>query len=264
MPEERYITILSNRRKIVLSVSSILYVLMTGKSAEIHASGGKVYETRMGIGQLEEALGEGFLKIHRGCLVSAMAIHDITDTVNLSSGQSLEYAQRKRGAIIEQFRAIQRSVIRGFSGDGLPGTPEEYRAHYAGFEGLPFAFADIEMVFDEQRHAVDWIFRYGNPALAKLEKLPLERLVGSAFSSLFCNMDSKWLRCYERAVLYGESLELVDYSPEIDTYLKITCFPTFRGHCGCILFDLSQIKYIRSSAASDQALALFLDKNARQ
>lgn len=97
MPEERYITILSNRRKIVLSVSSILYVLMTGKSAEIHVSGGKVYETRMGIGQLEEALGEGFLKIHRGCLVSAMAIHDITDTVNLSSGQSLEYAQRKRG-----------------------------------------------------------------------------------------------------------------------------------------------------------------------
>ena len=261
MQEERYITILSNRRKIVLSVSSVLYVLMIGKKAEIHVSGGKVYETRLGLGQLEEALGEGFLKVHRGCLVSAMAIHDITDTVNLSSGESLEYARRKRGAIIEQFRAIQRSVIRGFSDDGIPGTQEEYRAHYASFEELPFAFADIEMVFDEQRHAVDWIFRYGNPALAKLEKLPLERLVGSSFGSLFCNMDAKWLRCYERAVLYGEALEIVDYSPEIDTWLKITCFPTFRGHCGCILFDLSRIRYIRSSAVSDQALALFLGEN---
>ena len=261
MQEERYITILSNRRKIVLSVSSVLYVLMIGKKAEIHVSGGKVYETRLGLGQLEEALGEGFLKVHRGCLVSAMAIHDITDTVNLSSGESLEYARRKRGAIIEQFRAIQRSVIRGFSDDGIPGTQEEYRAHYASFEQLPFAFADIEMVFDEQRHAVDWIFRYGNPALAKLEKLPLERLVGSSFGSLFCNMDAKWLRCYERAVLYGEALEIVDYSPEIDTWLKITCFPTFRGHCGCILFDLSRIRYIRSSAVSDQALALFLGEN---
>ena len=66
MQEERYITILSNRRKIVLSVSSILYVLMTGKNAEIHASGGSVYETRLGLGRLEEALGEGFLKVHRG------------------------------------------------------------------------------------------------------------------------------------------------------------------------------------------------------
>ena len=261
MQEERYITILSNRRKIVLSVSSVLYVLMIGKKAEIHVSGGRVYETRLGLGQLEEALGEGFLKVHRGCLVSAMAIHDITDTVNLSSGESLEYARRKRGAIIEQFRAIQRSVIRGFSDDGIPGTQEEYRAHYASFEQLPFAFADIEMVFDEQRHAVDWIFRYGNPALAKLEKLPLERLVDSSFGSLFCNMDAKWLRCYERAVLYGEALEIVDYSPEIDTWLKITCFPTFRGHCGCILFDLSRIRYIRSSAVSDQALALFLGEN---
>lgn len=263
MQEEKYITILSNRRKIVLSVSSVLYVLMIGKRAEIHVSGGRVYETRLGLGQLEEALGEGFLKVHRGCLVSAMAIHDITDTVNLSSGESLEYARRKRGAIIEQFRAIQRSVTRGFSDDGIPGTPEEYRAHYAGFEQMPFAFADIEMVFDEQRHAVDWIFRYGNPALAKLEKLPLERLVGSSFGSLFCNMDAKWLRCYERAVLYGEALEIVDYSPEIDTWLKITCFPTFRGHCGCILFDLSGIRYIRSSAASDQALDLFLGETPR-
>ena len=261
MPEDRYITILSNRRKIVLSVSSILYVLMTGKNAEIHASGGSVYETRLGLGRLEEALGEGFLKVHRGCLVSAMAIHDITDTVNLINGESLQYAQRKRGAIIDQFRAVQRSMIRGFSGDGIPNTPEEYRAHYASFEAMPFAFADIEMVFDEDRRAVDWIFRYGNPALAELEKLPLERLVGSSFGSLFSNMDAKWLRCYERAALYGEALEIVDYSPEIGTWLKITCFPTFRGHCGCILFDLSRIKYIRSSAASDQAPALFLGEN---
>ena len=258
MQEERYITILSNRRKIVLSVSSILYVLMTGKNAEIHASGGSVYETRLGLGRLEEALGEGFLKVHRGCLVSAMAIHDITDTVNLINGESLQYAQRKRGAIIEQFRAVQRSVIRGFSGDGIPNTPEEYRAHYASFEAMPFAFADIEMVFDEDRRAVDWIFRYGNPALAELEKLPLERLVGSSFGSLFSNMDAKWLRCYERATLYGELLEMVDYSPEIDTYLNVICFPTFKGHCGCILFDISQLEFTRNSPDAEKALRRFL------
>ena len=41
---------------------------------------------------------------------------------------------------------------------------------------MPFAFTDIEMVFNEDRHAVDWIFRYGNEALAELEKLPLEQL----------------------------------------------------------------------------------------
>ena len=68
-----------------------------------------------------------------------------------------------------------------------------------------------------------------------------------SFGSLFANMDSKWLRSYERAALYGEVLELMDYSPEIDTNLKVICFPTFKGHCGCILFDLDMIKAVDSS-----------------
>ena len=103
---------------------------------------------------------------------------------------------------------------------------------------MPFAFADIEMVFNEERYAVDWIFRYGNPALARLEKIPLKKLIGSSFGSLFANMDPKWLRCYEQAALYGKTLEIVSYSPEIETNLKIICYPTFKGHCGCILFNL--------------------------
>ena len=102
------------------------------------------------------------------------------------------------------------------------------------------------MVFDEEKRAVDWIFRYGNSELARLEKLPLDRLIGNSFGSLFSNMDSKWLRSYERAVLYGEKLELIDYSPEIDANLKVTCFPTFPGYCGCILFNISEIEFVSS------------------
>ena len=100
------------------------------------------------------------------------------------------------------------------------------------------------MVFSEEKKAVDWIFRYGNESLAALEKLPLDKMIGSSFSSLFSNMDSKWLQSYERATLYGETLEIMDYSPEIDTNLKIICFPTFPGHCGCILFNADKMKTI--------------------
>ena len=109
------------------------------------------------------------------------------------------------------------------AGEDIPQTEEEYREYYRGFEHMPFAFADIEMVFDDSYRAVEWIFRYGNPALAKLEKLPLHVLIGSAFGDLFYNMDSKWLESYERAALYVETLEVLDYSPEIDTNLKVIC-----------------------------------------
>ena len=70
----------------------------------------------------------------------------------------------------------------------------------------------------------------------------LHVLIGSAFGDLFYNMDSKWLESYERAALYGETLEVLDYSPEIDTNLKVICFQTFVGHCGCILFNVDEMK----------------------
>ena len=260
MQEEKYITIISNRTKIVLNISSILYVLMLGKNAEIHLSSGRTYKTRMTLGELEKQLGEHFIKVHRGCIVSAMAIHDITDSINLSNGESLEYTLRKKKQIIDQFHAKQKRMISSFIEENVPSTEEEYRKYYSSFDHLPFAFADIEMIFDEERHAVDWIFRYGNPALARLEKTPLEQLIGNSFGSLFANMDSKWLRCYELATRYGEMLEIMDYSPEIDTYLKVICFPTFRGHCGCILFNISEIKFTRNSSDAETALQLYLGK----
>ena len=76
--------------------------------------------------------------------------------------------------------------------------------------------------------------------------------MGKSFGSLFANMDSKWLRSYERAALYGEVLELMDYSPEIDTNLKVICLPAFKGYCGRILFDLDKIKAVNSSSSSDE------------
>ena len=87
MQKAKYITIISNNKKVVLNVSTILYVLMMGNNADIHVSGGTVYKTRMTFGEIEEKLGDGFIKIHRGGIVPAMAIHDITDKIDLSNGE---------------------------------------------------------------------------------------------------------------------------------------------------------------------------------
>lgn len=61
MPEERYITIVSERKTIALRVSTILYVLMNGKYANIHVLGDQVYRTTMTLGEIEEKIGDGFL-----------------------------------------------------------------------------------------------------------------------------------------------------------------------------------------------------------
>ena len=240
------IFIISNRRRISLSPEEILYIQLVGRQSVIHISGGKTYETYTTIDDLEQMLGSGFLRADRATLVSAKGIHTIGKKIELINGELLSFTCRRKRELKEQLRTGRRQIVQKLAGSGTPATREDYQRHYASYDNAPFAFTDIEMVFSEAHSAVDWIFRYGNVALAALEKLPLEQLIDHSFGSIFPNMDAKWLRVYERTALYGEMLEIVDFSPEIDTNLRIICFPTFKGHCGCILFDQAEIQTVQT------------------
>lgn len=260
MNQPDIITLFSDKNEVSIEISTILYVMMKGNVAHIHSVAAPVIQSRVTLAELEEQLGDGFVKVKRGCLVSVMAVYNITDKVNLCNGESLDYAQRNRAVIEEELQTKQRRMIQSFAGNDIPKTEEEYLEHYQVFEMMPFAFTDIEMVFDEQFRAVDWVFRYGNPALAEVERLPLETLIGSRFSTLFANMDEKWLHTYERATLFGEMLSIVDYSPEIDRNLEIICFPTFRGHCGCILLDVERMRFTHKTSDTEKAIGALVRK----
>lgn len=256
--KNKSIMVVSGKKSINVSVDTILYIMMNRNTAEIHLSDSRILKTRMTLCELLERLGEGFILIHRSCLVSVIAIHEIGEQVCLVNGECLNYVKRRKQQLELQLQECRKKIIASFAQDDIPRTKEAYFQYYASFDRMPFAFADIEMMFDDENHAVDWIFRYGNARLARLEKLPLEKMINHSFHELFPNMDAKWLTSYERSALYGETLEVIDYSPEIDTYIKVICFPTFRGHCGCILFDLREIEFSREISTADRALMLYL------
>ena len=235
------ITVTSHWKKINLKLEDILYVKMQRNDCDIHLANGEILTIRTTFKEFERELGDGFLQVKRGTLISVMAIQDITDKVNLSNGERVEYTKRAKGKLQYMLHEKQKDMITELAKDSVPMTEADYREYYKSFDHVPFAFTDIEMVFNDDRHAVDWIFCYGNEPLAALEKVPLEKLIGNSFGRIFENMDAKWLHAYERAVLYGEKLEITDYSPEIDTHIKVICFPTFPCHCGCILFDTEQL-----------------------
>ena len=264
MQSEKQLNVIVKRKTVNIEIDSILYILMKKKIAEIHVSGGGVFETRTTFAQLAPRLDERFILVCRGCIVSVLAIHRIAKKIELNNGETLEYTVRKKKAIVAQYHQMQQKFFSGMCNDVVVLTDEDYRRHYASFDNMPFAFTDIEMVFNQESRAVDWIFRYGNEALAKLEKTDLKGLIGYSFGTVFPNMDSKWLCCYERVALYGETLEMIDYSTEIDTYIKVICFPTFKGHCGCILFDLKDISFTRNSDDADKALKIYLGKSLEQ
>lgn len=251
MYTQKTITIISRRRKRNLLIKQILYIHMRRKHADVYMDNGEVIETRTTYKEFCNMLGDDFIEVRRGSLVSVIAIHNVKDKVYLNNGDAVEYTISRKDEIENRLYQRQRKIIKKFSTKGIPDTFEEYCEYYKSYENMPFAFTDIEMVFDDDCHAVDWVFRYGNQALAKLEKVPLEKLIDNRFGSIFPDMDEKWLRCYERAILFGETLSMDEYSPEIDVQLSIICFPTFEGHCGCILFDACNIHHIRSVRGED-------------
>lgn len=260
MKNARSITFFSDMREVTLNIRTILYIKVMNGIAYVHLVSGEVLPTRTTIMEFEQMLDDNFIKIKRGCLVSVYAIHSVTDTVNLSNGEALPYADRVRAEFTEKLQARQKEIIHGFAEHDTLKTPEEYAEYYRSFDNMPFAFTDIEIIFNETRHAVDWVFRYGNLALAELEGVPLERMIGNTFGTIFPNMDQKWLRTYERAALFEEMLNIVDYSPEIGANLSITCFPTFKGHCGCILLNVEHLKFFRQPSETDTAIAAYIHK----
>lgn len=264
MQNTNLLTIRSDRQDIALDIRTILYINISENIAEIHTSGGKIYKTRMTLEKLESNLGDGFLKPHRSRLVSVMAIHNITDKINLNNGEQISYVARKKKELIAELNEKRVRLINNIDSETLSVPDDELHAQYRCFDTLPIAFTDIEMVLGEDKNAVDWIFRYANPALARLEKTPLHELIGRSFSSVFPNMDSKWLKNYERAALYGETLEMIAHSPEIDTYLKIICFPTRPGHCGCLLFDIAEMKFAEDSGDAHNAKLRYFAKMLEQ
>lgn len=262
--ENKYITLIVNRRHIDVDIDSILYVVVEGKVARFRMFENKIYKTNMPLLEIEEKLKDRFIKIGRSILVSGRVIHSITTKINLINGETLNYTFRKKKYIKDQLSLSRQKIIDSFDTKNIPKTTEEYFEHYKSFDNLPIAFTDIEMVFDDKKNAIDWIFRYGNEALAKIEKLPLKKLINRPFSKVFDNMDEKWLKSYERTVLYHETIEIVDFSPEVDRYIKITCFPTFDGHCGCLLLDVSKMEFMEVSDEAEKALDIYLGTEPKE
>lgn len=89
---------------------------------------------------------------------------------------------------------------------------------------MPLAYCVIELVFDENGHGVDFIFRYCNKEMAVVEGVPVEEMLNRSFYEVFRNGDRKWLVSYADVALNGTKHTLKDLSPEIGKDLTIYCY----------------------------------------
>ena len=77
LPEDKTITFISDRHKVSILPSEILYIESNDREVTIYATENRTYRNKTGISQWESILGEDFIRIHRSYIVNREAITSI-------------------------------------------------------------------------------------------------------------------------------------------------------------------------------------------
>ena len=77
LPEDKTITFISDRHKVSLMPSEILYVESNDREVSVYATDGRIYRNKTGISQWENILGDNFIRIHRSYIVHRASIKSI-------------------------------------------------------------------------------------------------------------------------------------------------------------------------------------------
>lgn len=86
--QDRPVTFFSDRKSVSLKRSDIAYVESNDTEVRIVTTAGEAFRNKTGIGQWENLLGKGFLRIHRSFLVNVgLATLSSSDTVTVGAAE---------------------------------------------------------------------------------------------------------------------------------------------------------------------------------
>lgn len=218
-----------------LCAENILYLYRQDKKTILHREDGEEFSSYVPVHTFLNILPEAdFLSITKGIAVRRDHIVNIDNDGIYTMTDGQIFQGRKRG--LSTHRHLRKEL-------GLSALPEAqhqtapllFLEKCTLLDDMPLAYCIIELVFNEEGHGVDFIFRYCNAEMAVMEGVPVEQMLNRSFYEVFHNGDKKWLVAYADVALNGTKRILRDYSPEVDKNLTIYCYQPEPGFCACIL-----------------------------
>ena len=213
-----------------LCAENILYIYRKDRKTVIQRTDGEEFALFIPVQSVLSALPESeFLSISKGTVVCRSHIVNISDDGIYTMSDGRTFQGRKRD--MSSHRRLRTEI-------GLAKTkphPLSMLEKCSLLDDMPLAFCVIELVFNQDGHGIDFIFRYCNAEMANVEGVPVEEMLDRSFYEIFRNGDKKWLVAYADVALNGTKHTLHDYSPEINKYLTIHCYQPEPGYCACVL-----------------------------
>ena len=206
----------------------------------IRLDGGEDIRCYMLMQELLKVLPEDeFLKIRKGSVIRKSGIISISDggVYTMIDGTTFQGVKRslKKHKVMREKLGLTR--LQTDVESALPMKPLTLLEKCSVLDDMPVAYCVIELVFDENGHGIDFIFRYCNKQMEVIEGVPVEDMVDHSFYEVFKNGDRKWIVAYADVALNGGQRTLHDYSPEVDKTLTIHCYQPEPGYCACVLTE---------------------------
>lgn len=211
-----------------IKLSDVMYITRLGRKTVINMADGSRLET---FNPIKSIIGEcpenAFESINKGIVIAPRYVVDVKGN---------EYHMKDGMTFTSRVRASrkQRDNMARYNGEVIKGEWEQFSI----LDKMPVAFCIIELVFNDDGHGVDFVFRYCNKEMEELEGKTLNEMLDRSFYEVFENGDKKWLITYADVALNGSRKVIESYSPEIDAKLRIYCFQPKPNFCACTLVKI--------------------------
>lgn len=104
--EDERISFTSDRHKVILDRSEIIYVESNDSEVWVHATAGRRFRNKTGISQWENILGDDFIRIHRSYVVKRSEVVSVAnDTVVLADGNVIPVSRKYRERVLGLVKA---------------------------------------------------------------------------------------------------------------------------------------------------------------
>lgn len=240
------IELMVNRHMMQIPASSIVYANVTDKLCKIHLDNEDMLSLFITISDLMEKLGDmDFLRVSRSSLVAYTAVESVNmEEVVLHGGIRIPYSRSRRREIMEKARrCMERQIV--CRDKSRPMGKLDFNRDFSFWDELPVGFCVLGFVADHAGGFSDFVFRYANRAFADIEGISMEGLLNRTYGQVFPGAQSRRLAIYSKVAFMGDTVELIDKSPEIDKELLVVCYQPAYGYCACMVCDATNKYYLQ-------------------
>ncbi len=110
------------------------------------------------------------------------------------------------------------------------------------FDSMQEAFAEHEMIYDENGTPIDYRFLIANNGFEKMTGLKVNDVIGKTVKEVLPDIEPFWVSTYAQVVETGNSVTFENYSGALDRYYLVHAYKTGKNRFACIFTDVTEKK----------------------